>query len=116
LRHTCIAHVTLERDLQDEWPFVKSQVRQKVKFVSKLLLQGVDALREAGVAGCGIIRLSAWNIEDDLRSRKLVRVLPDLLGGEFEAFFVYPEELRTSKRIAVFRDFLIRKVTEVRAA
>ena len=28
--------------------------------------------------------------------------------------FVYPEELRNSKRIAVFRDFLIRKVQESR--
>jgi LysR family transcriptional regulator, regulator for bpeEF and oprC len=68
LRHACIAHVTLERDLQDEWSFVKSQVRQKVKFVPKLLLQGVDALREAGVAGCGIIvtganfRATAWGL------------------------------------------------------
>jgi len=77
LRHACIAQVTMERDVQDEWPFVKSQVRQKVKFVPKLLLQGADAHREAGVAGCGIIRISAWNIEDELRSRKLVHVLPD---------------------------------------
>jgi hypothetical protein len=37
-----------------------------------------------------------------------------VLGGEFEAFFVYPEELRTSKRIAVFRDFLLRKVAEAK--
>jgi DNA-binding transcriptional LysR family regulator len=42
----------------------------------------------------------------------LVRVLPELQGPEIEAYFVYPEELRTSKRIAVFRDFLLRKVAE----
>jgi DNA-binding transcriptional LysR family regulator len=46
----------------------------------------------------------------------LVRVLPELTGPPIEAYFVYPEELRASKRIAVFRDFLIRKVTEGRAA
>ncbi len=44
----------------------------------------------------------------------LVRVLPDLAGPEVEAYFVYPEELRSSKRIAVFRDFLLRKVAESR--
>ena len=44
----------------------------------------------------------------------LVRVLPELTGPPIEAYFVYPEELRTSKRISVFRDFLLRKVAESR--
>ncbi len=44
----------------------------------------------------------------------LVRVLPELSGPPNEAFFVYPEELRSSKRISVFRDFLLRKVAEGR--
>jgi len=44
----------------------------------------------------------------------LVRVLPEVAGPPNEAYFVYPEELRTSKRISVFRDFLLRKVAEGR--
>jgi DNA-binding transcriptional LysR family regulator len=44
----------------------------------------------------------------------LVRVLPEMAGPTVEAYFVYPEELRPSKRISVFRDFLIRKVGESR--
>jgi DNA-binding transcriptional LysR family regulator len=44
----------------------------------------------------------------------LVRVLPEVSGPPNEAYFVYPEELRTSKRISVFRDFLLRKVAEGR--
>ena len=35
-------------------------------------------------------------------------------GPPNEAYFVYPEELRSSKRISVFRDFLLRKVAEGR--
>jgi len=46
----------------------------------------------------------------------LVRILPEVQGPEIEAYFVYPEELRTSKRIAVFRDFLLRKVAEAKSA
>jgi hypothetical protein len=45
---------------------------------------------------------------------ELVKVLPEVAGPTIEAYFVYPEELRSSKRIAVFRDFLIRKVAESR--
>jgi DNA-binding transcriptional LysR family regulator len=40
----------------------------------------------------------------------LERVLPDLEGPSFTAYFVYPEEMRRSKRIAVFREFLLDKV------
>jgi DNA-binding transcriptional LysR family regulator len=44
----------------------------------------------------------------------LTRVLPECAGPPNEAYFVYPEELRSSKRISVFRDFLLRKVAEGR--
>ena len=77
IRHACIAHLSLERDVQVEWQFSKSQSRQKVRFVPKLFVHGIDALREAGLAGCGVIRLNAWAVEDELRSGTLVRVLPD---------------------------------------
>lgn len=42
----------------------------------------------------------------------LVRVLSDLEGPSFTGYFVYPEELRNSKRVAVFRDFLLEKVAQ----
>ena len=38
--------------------------------------------------------------------RDLVRVLPDLESGEVPVFLAYPEELRQSKRISAFRDFV----------
>ncbi len=42
----------------------------------------------------------------------LTRLLPELKAPKIEAFFVYPEELRTSKRVAVFRDFLLARLQE----
>jgi len=45
----------------------------------------------------------------------LVEILPELRGPDVDVFFVYPEELRPSNRIAVFRDFLIRKIEEFNA-
>jgi DNA-binding transcriptional LysR family regulator len=40
----------------------------------------------------------------------LVRVLPDLKAPKVDVYFVYPEELRNSKRVAVFRDFLLARL------
>ncbi len=42
----------------------------------------------------------------------LVHILPELKGPKVETYFVYPEELRHSKRITVFRDFLLSKIAE----
>lgn len=40
----------------------------------------------------------------------LVRILPDLDAPKIDAYFVYPEELRHSKRVEVFRDFLLEQL------
>jgi DNA-binding transcriptional LysR family regulator len=37
----------------------------------------------------------------------LVTVLPELKAPKINAYFVYPEEMRSSKRVSVFRDFLV---------
>lgn len=44
----------------------------------------------------------------------LVRVLPDVESTEVPAFLAYPEELRHSKRVAAFRDFVSEEIIEHR--
>jgi DNA-binding transcriptional LysR family regulator len=43
-------------------------------------------------------------------SDSLVRVLPDVESNEVPVFLAYPEELRHSKRIAAFRDFVMDEI------
>ncbi len=45
-----------------------------------------------------------------ITSPDLVQVLVDRPGPQYDIFFVYAEELRHSKRIGVFRDFLIDEI------
>ncbi|MBY0431560.1 MAG: LysR family transcriptional regulator [Rhodospirillales bacterium] len=94
-------------------------------------VQNLNWLLEAGLAPGGVMRSSILKVNNvygilravqsglgiaalpDYLSREasnLVEILPELKGPGFEAYFVYPEELRHSKRIAVFRDFLVRKI------
>jgi DNA-binding transcriptional LysR family regulator len=40
----------------------------------------------------------------------LVRVLPDVDSNEVPVFLAYPEELRNSKRISAFRDFVMEEI------
>jgi DNA-binding transcriptional LysR family regulator len=44
----------------------------------------------------------------------LVRVLPEVQSAEVPVFLAYPEELRHSKRVAAFRDFVTEEIMAVR--
>ncbi|MCZ6588921.1 MAG: substrate binding domain-containing protein, partial [Alphaproteobacteria bacterium] len=76
-----------------------------------LTLNNLYGMVRAVEAGIGIAGLPDFLARE---SRSLVRILPELEGPGFDAFFVYPEELRASQRIGVFRDFLVAKVAETR--
>jgi molybdate transport repressor ModE-like protein len=76
---------------------------------SALEINNVYGMLRAADTGLGLASLPDYlaGVSD-----RLERVLPDAEGPELTAYFVYPEELRTSKRVAVFRDFLLEKVAE----
>jgi LysR family transcriptional regulator for bpeEF and oprC len=110
LRHTCAAHINLERDIRSEWTFVKLHLQQKVKLVPKLLVQGAEALIEAGVASYGVIRVAACDVEDELRSRELVQVLPDWeCAGMSRRVAIYRKTQPMPPQVGVF----VRHLTEV---
>ena len=44
----------------------------------------------------------------------LVRVFPDHESGEVPVFLAYPEELRQTRRVAVFRDFVLEEIQAYR--
>jgi hypothetical protein len=60
--------------------FAKPGAREKVKFASRLTAHG-DELREAALAGCGIVRLLACHVEDELRTGALAAISLTLAGG-----------------------------------
>jgi DNA-binding transcriptional LysR family regulator len=74
-----------------------------------LTVNNVYAIQRATQAGLGLAALPEFMVQG---TSNLVRVMPDIEGPRIDAYFVYPEELRNSKRIQVFRDFLLRKVAE----
>jgi DNA-binding transcriptional LysR family regulator len=74
-----------------------------------LRVNNVYGIYRAVRSGLGIGSLGGYMVPPDA---PFVRILPDLTGPQVQAYFVYPEELRHSKRIAVLRDFLVRQVAE----
>ena len=69
-----------------------------------LSVNSVVAIRRAVDKGVGIAMLPDYLVSQEW---DLVTVLNDFPVPAFDCFFVYPEELRDSARVTVFRDFLI---------
>lgn len=66
-------------------------------------------MRSAVKQGMGIAALPDYLVH---RTRHISRVLPEIEGPVTEAWYVYPMELKNSKRIAVFRHFITQKIAE----
>lgn len=78
-----------------------------------LRVNNIYGMYRAAVSGLGVAPLPSYMSR---LSSELVHVLPEVVGPETDMYFVYPEELRDSMRITVFRDFLIRSLNEAWSA
>ena len=74
-------------------------------------INNVTGILQACEAGIGIAAVPDYVAAD---RPHLVRVLPDIPGPTFEVHLVYADALRQSKRVAAFRDFLVRAAKDWR--
>ncbi len=74
---------------------------------SLLTVNNYFGVLQAVLAGLGIGVLPDYVIED---FPTIVRVLPEVESNEIPVFLAYPEELRQSKRVAAFREFVTEEV------
>jgi DNA-binding transcriptional LysR family regulator len=74
-----------------------------------LEVNNLSSMTQIIKAGLGIGVLPSWMAPD---MDGLTRILPEVARPKVDCFFVYPEELRHSKRVAVFRDFLLSRLQQ----
>ena len=72
-----------------------------------LKVNNIYGILRAVQSGLGIAMLPDFLAHE---TNTLVRILPEVQGPTNDAYFVYPEELRHSQRIQLFRDFLLREI------
>lgn len=85
---------------------LKEQTNTSHKYIA-LKLNNLAGIHQAIRSSIGIGCLPSYLAQND---SELVPLLTEIQSPPIEAYFVYPEELRTSKRIAVFRDFLLKEL------
>ena len=74
-----------------------------------LRVNNAYGLRRAVQAGVGIASLADYIVASD---SNLVQIDLPIELPEFDSYFVYPEELKETKRITAFRDFIVAKAKE----
>jgi DNA-binding transcriptional LysR family regulator len=80
---------------------------------STMLMNNYFAMLQAARCGLGVAMLPDYMAIDhaDLRL-----IAPELASPAFTVYFVYPEELRRSRRVEAFRDFVAAEVEAFRGA
>ena len=104
-RHICLTYSYAAS--RDEWKFMHDGKTQAVRVKGPMHANNGDLLREAALAGMGIVLQPSFIVGDDVRAHKLVALLPDYqaLTGAINA--VYPSRRHLSAKVRTFVDFLI---------
>ena len=76
-----------------------------------LRINNITGILKAAEAGAGIAALPDYLAKDH---PGLVPLFPGIEGPSFDAHLVYCDALRQSKRVAAFRDFLVRAARDWR--
>jgi DNA-binding transcriptional LysR family regulator len=76
---------------------------------SALRVNNAYGVRRAVQAGAGIGSVADYMVAPDMN---LVQIDLPMDAPQFDTYFVYPEELKETKRVTAFRDFIVGKAKE----
>lgn len=100
-RHTLIAHNA------DQWRLDGPSGPVTVRVGGPLRTNSSEVVREALLAGVGIALRSTWDVGPELKSGRLVRVLPQYSVGQRVAVHaVYPSRRHMEQKLRAFVDYL----------
>jgi DNA-binding transcriptional LysR family regulator len=106
-RHDCIGFV-VERG-RDTWSLLGPRGGRRVPIDARLTINSGEALRQAAIAGGGIILQPEALVGDDLRRGRLERVLPAYEPPSQPMHVVYMPDPRPPARIRQFVDFVVER-------
>jgi len=84
-------------------------VEGQIKMTPRLRATNGDFLRDAAVAGAGVLIEPRFIIYEALRDGSLVEILPDYQWQQTAAYAVYPPTRHLSVRVRAFVNFLVER-------
>jgi DNA-binding transcriptional LysR family regulator len=109
--HNCLRLYTISSF--NDWEFEGPDGTAIVHVSGNFETNSADALYHAVLAGLGVARLSTYVVGPDLKSGRLVRLLPEYVHEKASILAVYPHRRHLSPKVRAFIDFLVEKYTPV---
>ncbi|MDL2357165.1 MAG: LysR family transcriptional regulator [Pseudomonadota bacterium] len=92
--------------LRHHWPVHWDDKVLNVPIRSRMVSNSGAVLRQAALAGMGIMLRSSFTLEDDLESGRLVQLLQGHHLGQLSVTMVYPSRRLLSAKVRSFVDFI----------
>ncbi|HLN23174.1 MAG TPA: LysR family transcriptional regulator [Patescibacteria group bacterium] len=104
-KHCCLTYSNMS--LSDEWDFCTPDgTRWPVEVKGRLRIDNGDALRQAALAGIGVVMQPSFIVGRDLQAGTLTAVLTEYLAQDVAIHAVYPHNRHLSPKVRAFVDFL----------
>lgn len=109
IHHQCLAYSLVNNN--DFWQFSDQKGRiQKTRIVPYLKASNGEFLRDAAVAGLGIVLLPSFIVYREIEQGTLVPILPHYRHTQqLAAYAIYPQTRHLSQRVRAFVDFLVER-------
>ena len=108
--HTIIAYGETAAPEIREINWLLDATRRRLNCKGRVIrINNVTGILSATLAGIGVAAIPDYVAAEH---PQLVRVLPDVPGPCFDVHLVYADALRQAKRVAAFRDFLVRSAKD----
>lgn len=99
---------------QSEWLFRADGRVRKVTVSGRLRANNGEMLRDAAIAGMGIINLPDFIVAAALAEGRLIEVLEAFRPAGFTVYAVYPQHRQSSLLVRAFSDFLVEQFDQER--
>jgi DNA-binding transcriptional LysR family regulator len=109
-QHRCLSYSYWS--MRDEWRFLHDGKTHSVRVNSAMHANNGDLLREAAIAGMGIILQPSFIVGADIREKRLVPLLPAYEPLASALYAVYPSRRHLSAKVRTFVDFLSERFGE----
>jgi DNA-binding transcriptional LysR family regulator len=95
------------------WRFTSKTGEHEIEAVGNLCSNSIEAVRAAALKGQGVCLLPLLSVAEDLKTGRLLRLLPDFVAVEAAIQAVYPGGRHLSTRVRTFLDFVAKRLREV---
>ncbi|WP_162042188.1 LysR substrate-binding domain-containing protein [Undibacterium sp. YM2] len=106
-KHECLAYASSTGSTASEWRFMRGEEKYQAQVRHRLQLNDAEALLVAALNGIGVAYIAEDLAREDLRSGRLVKILPDYETPSRPVHLIYHPDRRQTPKLKSFIDTVV---------